>query len=62
MKLGDKLVKCSDSLTVNLYDNGYMVEVSGRDSEEDWKNAKIMCSTLDEVFAVITEASQMERD
>jgi hypothetical protein len=62
MKLGDKLVKCGDSLTVNLYDNGFMVEVSGRNSEEDWKNAKIMCSTLDEVVAVITEASQMERD
>ena len=62
MKLSDKLVKCSDSLTVNLYDNGYMVEVSGRDEESDWKNAKIMCTTLDEVFAVITEASTMERD
>jgi len=62
MKLSDKLVKCSDSLTVNLYDNGYMVEVSGRDEESDWKNAKIMCQTLDEVFAVITEASTMERD
>lgn len=62
MKLGDKLAKCSDSLTVNLYDNGYMIEVSGRDSDEDWKSAKIMCSTLDEVFAVITEASTMERD
>jgi hypothetical protein len=62
MKLSDKLVKCSDSLTVNLYDNGFMVEVSGRDEESDWKSAKIMCQTLDEVFAVITEASTMERD
>lgn len=62
MKLSDKLVKCSDSLTVNLYDNGFMVEVSGRDEESDWKSAKIMCTTLDEVFAVITEASTMERD
>jgi hypothetical protein len=62
MKLSDKLTKVSDSLTVNMYDNGYMVEVSGRDDESDWKSAKIMCQTLDEVFAVITQASQMERD
>jgi hypothetical protein len=62
MKLKDKLAKCSDSLTVNLYDNGFMVEVSGRDSDEDWKSAKIMCQTLEEVNAVIKEASQMERD
>ena len=62
MKLNDKLKKVSDSLTVNMYDNGYMVEVSGRDTEEDWKTAKIMCSSLEEVNAVLKEASQMERD
>lgn len=57
MKLSDKLSKCGDSLTVNMYDNGFMVEVSGRDSEDDWKTAKIMCPTLDEVYAVINEAA-----
>jgi len=62
MKLSDKLAKVSDSLTVNMYDNGFMVEVSGRDEESDWKSAKIMCPTLEEVFAVIREASEMERD
>jgi len=62
MKLSDKLAKCGDSLTVNMYDNGFMVEVSGRDSEDDWKTAKVMCQTLDEVYAVITEASKMTRD
>jgi hypothetical protein len=62
MKLTDKLKKCSDSLTVNMYDNGYMVEVSGRDSQDDWKSAKIMCQTLDQVNAVIVEAASMPRD
>ena len=61
MKLSDKLAKCNDSLTVNMYDNGYMVEVSGNDSNSDWKSAKIMCQTLDQVYAVITEAAAMER-
>jgi hypothetical protein len=62
MKLSDKLVKCSDSLTVNMYDNGYMVEVSGNDSDNDWKTAKIMCQTLEQVYAVIAEAAAMERN
>lgn len=62
MKLTDKLKKCSDSLTVNMYDNGYMVEVSGRDSQDEWKSAKIMCQTLDQVNAVIVEAASMPRD
>jgi hypothetical protein len=62
MKLSDKLAKCNDSLTVNMYDNGYMVEVSGQDSENDWKSAKIMCQTLEQVYAVIAEAAAMERN
>ena len=62
MQVSDKLKKASDSVTVYFYDNGYMVEVSGRDHEDDWKTAKIMCPTLDQVNDVILEASQMERD
>lgn len=61
-KLSDKLAKAGDSLNVYIYDNGFMVEVSGRDSNDDWKTAKIMCQTLDDVSAVIKEATEMERD
>lgn len=57
MKLSDKLNKVGDSLTVNMYDNGYMVEVSGRDEDGDWAIAKIICPTLDDVTAVIKEAA-----
>ena len=57
MKLADKLSKVGDSLTVNMYDNGYMVEVSGRNDDGDWATAKILCPTLDEVTAVIKEAA-----
>ena len=62
MKLTEKLTKCGDSLTVNMYDNGYMVEVSGRDNKDDWKTTKIMCPTLDDVVQVIKDASEMPRD
>jgi len=62
MKLSDKLSKSGDSLTVNMYDNGFMVEVSGKDNDNDWKTAKVMCQTLEEVYAVIAEAATMPRD
>jgi len=62
MQLSDKLAKVGDSLTVNMYDNGFMVEVSGRDSDDDWKAAKIMCSTLNDVYAVIAEAASMTKE
>jgi len=61
-KISDKLAKVSDSFTVNMYDNGFMIEVSGRDSEDDWKSSKILCNTLDELIAVITEATTLTRE
>ena len=61
MNLSDKLTKADDSVTVQIFDNGYMVEVGGRDAEDDWATAKVMCATLDEVNAVVKEAAEMER-
>lgn len=62
MKLSDKLIKCNDSLAINMYENGFMVEVTGRDHNDDWKTVKIVCNDLNEVFAVITDASKMPKD
>jgi hypothetical protein len=57
-----KLTKVNESITLNRYDNGWMVEVGGRDQENDWKNAKIMCSTEAEVIEVVQEWNSMELD
>jgi hypothetical protein len=57
-----KLSKVNESFTVYRYDNGYMIEVGGRDSESDWKHCKILCSTEAELFEVIKEALSMEMD
>jgi hypothetical protein len=62
MNVSDKLTKVSDSFTINMYDNGYMVEVSGRDSDGEWKTAKVLCQNLDQVIAIVTEVTEMERD
>jgi hypothetical protein len=58
----NKLTKVNESFTVNRYDNGFMIEVSGRDKENDWKNHKVMCNTEAELFEVIKEALSMEMD
>jgi hypothetical protein len=62
MKIENKLTKISDSFTVNMYDNGFMFEASGRNEEGDWSSTKILCNTLDELVQLIKEASAMERD
>ncbi len=58
----NKLSKVNDSITINRYDNGWMVEVGGRNKKEDWATAKIMCNTEDELFAIIKEYNGMEID
>jgi hypothetical protein len=55
----NKLTKVNDSITVNRYDNGWMVEVGGRNSEDDWKNCKILCNTEEELIALVKEYNTM---
>ncbi len=61
MKINEKLSKVDESFTVNMYDNGYMFEIGGRDTDDDWATAKIMCASIDEVLVLAKEASEMER-
>jgi hypothetical protein len=58
----NKLAKVNESITLNRYDNGFMVEVGGRDNENDWKTAKILCNTEEEMMAVVREWTTMEID
>lgn len=62
MSIGDKLAKVNDNFNVYMYDNGYMLEIGGRDHSDDWCTAKILCNTLEELTNLITEASSMDRD
>ena len=57
-----KLAKVNESITVNRYDNGFMIEVSGRDDENDWKTAKVLCGTEEDMIAVVKEWNSMELD
>jgi hypothetical protein len=51
----------NDTVTVNIYDNGFMVEISGRDHENEWTQAKIVCADLDMVSAILQETVSMEK-
>jgi len=61
-KVSDKLTKVTESFTVYMYDNAYMIEVSGRDSENEYKTVKLMVPTLDQLQGLIKETVEMERD
>ena len=61
-KLSNKLTKVNEQISITMYDNGFLFDVSGRDSEDDWASAKIVCTDLNEVIALLTEAAAMERE
>jgi len=55
------MVKVNDSFTINIYDNGFMVEIGGQDKNEDWATAKILCKDEKELLTLIQEAVKMDR-
>jgi hypothetical protein len=62
MKVSDKIEKVSEQFTVYRYDNGFMIEVSGRDNNEDYKTAKILVQDVDQLLALVKEAATMKVD
>ena len=61
-KVSDKLTKVNENFSVNMYDNGFMLEVSGKDADGEYKTAKIMVATSEQLLALIAEVVEMERD
>lgn len=56
--LKEKIAKSDETIQVHMYDNGFMVEVGGRDHNDEWATAKICCSSLDEAISVVKTVAQ----
>lgn len=61
-KISDKLNKIGENFIVNMYDNGFMIEATGRDNEDEWSTAKVLCSNVDELVELIRDALTIKRD
>lgn len=61
MKISNKLAKVDESFTINMYDNGYMLDISGEDANGDWKSAKILISDVNALVELVKEATTLER-
>jgi hypothetical protein len=62
MKVSNKLAKVDGYFQVNMYDNGYMIEVSGRNDEDDYETARIMTGDVDGIIDLVKDITSMERD
>jgi hypothetical protein len=60
-KLIDHFAKVNDNYTVTNCHNGYVVEMSGQDSDENWISAKFVFKTLDELKDAVQDLAFMQR-
>ena len=60
MKLIDNMKSVDECMTIHRYSNGYMVEVSGRNEEDDYENVKLLCNSLDDVKLLVEEYAGMK--
>ena len=58
----NKLSKVNESITINRYDNGWMVEIGGRNVENEWATSKVICNTESEVLDLIREYNSKPLD
>lgn len=59
VKISEIYMNVSDSVTVNRYENGWMVEVSGNDHNDSWQNKKFIFSDLKNVLTFLEEYSKI---
>jgi hypothetical protein len=62
VQINSKMVAVNDSFSVNMYDNGYMIEYSGRDAEMHFVGSKTMCANLEELITLIQVISDMPKN
>lgn len=62
MRVSEKLKVVGETFQVHMYDNGYMIEVSGRDTNDDWKTVKLLYTALDHVHEAIDDVVNIPRE
>jgi hypothetical protein len=60
MQVSDKLKSIDNYFSVNILDNGYFIEVSGRNHEDDYATAKVMYNTADEMIEGVRSLTSMD--
>ncbi len=61
-KVSDKLTKVGECVNLYFYDNAYMVEVSGKNADDDWATAKLVCRDLSEVQTLLEEVDSLPKE
>jgi len=56
-----RFTKINDNLTITLCENGYVADISGNDSNDDWISSKIVFTDLKDLTSFIKELDGIEK-
>lgn len=62
MKVLDFISKIGEDINIKMIDNGYLLEISGRNAEDDWKTVKLACSSRSELEQLLDQCFKIPRD
>ena len=60
-KLIDIFNKINDNYNVTICNNGFVIDISGRDSSDEWITGKFVVKTLDELKDAVQDLAFMQR-
>lgn len=59
MKMADILSKSNGTITITTFGNGYGVETSGRDLQDNWHTGNLIFCTLEEALDCVHDITSM---
>lgn len=61
MKLVDFICKIGEDINIKIVNNGFLLEVSGRDDEDNWKTVKLVCLSRVDLNALLDQCEDIPR-
>lgn len=62
MKLLDFIYKIGEDINIRVVNNGYLLEVSGRNAQEDWTAVKLVCLNRKDLDSLLDQCFALPRD
>ena len=56
-----RYTKINDNFTITLCENGYVADISGNNSDEDWISSKIVFNDLKDLTVFIKDLEKIEK-
>lgn len=57
-----RMVSVSDSYTVTMCTNGYLIDVSGKDTKGEWVSLKLLVQQLDCLSCICARLAEKPKD